>query len=220
IDAFNVAKCKTDNYTFNSIYKVNHEEVLLVDFGCGSGTIPLALAEGNKSEEGFNINYLGIDIQPRMLNLAKNFLESSLFSESLNVTIDEDIIRADNNIEPKKIIFVFSYLFSQPGVNKDLVKFVERIKSIMKSYATAEEFYFMYINIDYKGEIYKEGEKNKQAWTEFLKLLRSKNMVSGSLGDYIKKLDYSFRKFNNLDGNNIDKFGGTRPVYTKIFRLY
>ncbi|EHU1359609.1 TPA: methyltransferase domain-containing protein [Acinetobacter baumannii] len=220
IDAFNVARLKTYNYSFSKTYDDDYEEILLVDFGCGSGTIPLALAENNKSKEGFNINYLGIDIQPSMLNLAKVFLESSLFSESLNVTIDEDAIRADNHIEPKKIIFVFSYLFSQPDINKYLEKLIQRIKSIMSSHPTAEEFHLMYINKDYTGEVYKEDGNSKEAWTEFLNMLKSESMVSESLGVFSKKLDYSFRKFNNLDGNNIDKFGSLRPVYAKIFRLF
>ncbi|EOE4589338.1 hypothetical protein ACKC6H_002712 [Acinetobacter baumannii] len=221
VDAFRVAKRKTDNYTFNDIYNDMYEEVLLVDFGCGPGTIPLALAESYKSLSGLNINYIGIDKQPLMLNLAKKFLESPLFTKSLHVSIDRDVIRADNGIEPKKIIFVFSYLFSQPEINKHLESFVQRIKSIMNIHSTADNFYLMYINKDFTGELYMENGMPKRAWAKFLDLLRSNDMVTDTLTNHIKGHDYSFRKFNNLDGNNIDKFSGSnRPVFTKLFRLY
>lgn len=220
IDAFSVAKRKTDNYTFNDIYNDDHEEVLLVDFGCGSGTIPLALAESYKPKNGLNINYLGIDIQPEMLRLAEAFFQTPLFTESLDISISEDIIRVNNGVEPKKIIFVFSYLFSQSGVSAHLESFIERIRGIMANHPTAEDFYLMYINKDFTGELYNENGKPKRAWSEFLDMLRSNEMVTDSLSNFAKRSDYTFRKFNNLDGNDIDLFDYPRPVYVKLFRLY
>lgn len=220
IDAFRVAKRKTDNYTFNDIYNNDHKEVLLVDFGCGPGTIPLALAESYKPENGLNINYLGIDREPEMLRLAEEFFQTSLFSESLDISISEDIIRVDNGVEPKKIIFVFSYLLSQPGINAHLKNFIARIQGIMADHPTAEDFYLMYINKDFTGELYNENGKPKRAWSEFLDMLRSNEMVTDSLRNFTQCFDYRFRKFNNLDGNDIDQFGSSRPVYVKLFRLF
>ncbi|WON80847.1 class I SAM-dependent methyltransferase [Acinetobacter sp. UGAL515B_02] len=219
IDAFNVAKRNNYDCTFNEIYN-NHEEVLLVDFGCGPGTIPLAIAERHSPKNGLNINYLGIDKEPEMLRLAERFFQTSLFRNSLGISISEDIIRVDNRKKPKKIIFVFSYLLSQPGVHTDLKNFITRIQGIMADHSTAEEFYLMYINKDYTGEEYVQDGKTKKAWYEFLNMLRSNHMVSNQLKDYSQRCDYRFRKFNNLDGNDIDQFGCSRPVYVKTFRLF
>ncbi|MBJ9370545.1 class I SAM-dependent methyltransferase [Acinetobacter sp. TGL-Y2] len=220
IDAFRVAKRMTDNYTFNDIYNDDHEEVLLVDFGCGPGTIPLAIAERYQPENGLNINYLGIDRESEMLRLSEEFFQTSLFTQSLDISISDDIIRVDNGIEPKKIIFVFSYLLSQPRINVFLESFISRIKDIMADHPSVEDFYLMYINKDYTGENYTENEEPKSAWYEFLDMLRSNEMVSDSLSNFSKCSNYTFRKFNNLDGNDIDLFDYPRPVYVKLFRLY
>ena len=71
----------------------------------------------------------------------------------------------------------------------------------------------MYSNIDFAGE--------KNAFKIFLERLIEEDIMSKYTNTYIDDYEYNFRKFNHLDGNDVNHFEGTlRPVYTKIFSLY
>lgn len=216
VDAFQEAAVKT---SFSQIYFDDYEHTLLVDFGCGPGTVALALAEMWKAEEGepegLPINYLGIDIEDEMLLLAKDFFNTRIFDEDLKITLWDDFIRVDNGVKPQKIIFVFNYLFSQSGISEYIENFITRIKGIMRcsSLSKVDSLYLMYSNIDFHGE--------NDAFQIFLERLKEEGMLNKSQSSHIPRYEYNFRKFNNLDGENIDYFEGTpRYVYTEIFTLH
>ena len=214
VDAFQEAAVQT---SFSQIYFDDYEHTLLVDFGCGPGTVALALAEMWEAEEGepegLPINYLGIDIENGMLLLAEDFFNTPIFDEGLEITRSNDFLRVRNGVKPQKIIFVFNYLFSQKGISAYIEKFITRMKVIIQHLSEVEDIYLMYSNIDYCGE--------KNAFQNFLERLKEEGMLNKSQNTYIPSYEYNFRKFNNLDGENIDYFEGTpRYVYTEIFTLY
>ena len=214
VDAFQVAAVET---SFSEIYFEDYEQTLLVDFGCGPGTVALALAEMYEAEEGepegLPINYLGIDIENEMLLLAEDFFNTPIFDEGLEITRSNDFLRVRNGVKPQKIIFVFNYLFSQKGISAYIEKFITRMKVIIQHLSEVEDIYLMYSNIDYCGE--------NNAFQLFLERLIEEGMLSKYENTYIARYEYNFRKFNHLYGENVDYFEGTpRYVYTKIFNLY
>lgn len=216
VDAFQVAALET---SFTQIYFDDYEQTLLVDFGCGPGTVALALAEIYEAKEGepegLPINYLGIDIENEMLLLAKDFFKTPIFDKDLKITLWDDFIRVDNGVKPRKIIFIFNYIFGQSGISKYIENFITRIKGIIRclSLSQVDELYLMYSNIDFHGE--------NNAFQIFLKRLIEEDFLTKDANTFIPKYAYKFRKFNNLDGEDIDYFEGPpRYVYTKIFNLY
>ena len=213
VDAFQVAAVET---SFSKIYFEDYKHTLLVDFGCGPGTVALALAEMWEAEEGepegLPINYLGIDIEDEMLLLAEDFFNTPIFDEDLDITVSNNFIRVKNGVKPQKIIFVFNYIFSQLGISEYVENFITRIKRIIHSLPEVDDIYLMYSNIDYCGE--------KNAFQIFLERLKEESMLNEHQSSYIPSYEYNFRKFNHLDGENIDYFEGTpRYVYTEIFTL-
>ena len=214
VDAFQVAAQETG---FNDLYFDDYAETLLVDFGCGPGTVALALAELWKAEdgepEGLPINYLGYDIEKEMLILAEDFFNTPLFDEKVKIKRTENFIRVKNGKKPKKVIFIFNYIFSQIGISNYIEEFIAKIKKVINTLPDVEEIYLMYSNIDFAGE--------KNAFKIFLERLIEEDIMSKYTNTYIDDYEYNFRKFNHLDGNDVNHFEGTlRPVYTKIFSLY
>lgn len=214
VDAFQVAAQETG---FNDLYFDDYAETLLVDFGCGPGTVALALAELWKAEdgepEGLPINYLGYDIEKEMLILAEDFFNTPLFDEKVKIKRTENFIRVKNGKKPKKVIFIFNYIFSQIGISNYIEEFIAKIKKVINALPDVEEIYLMYSNIDFAGE--------KNAFKIFLERLIEEDIMSKYTNTYIDDYEYNFRKFNHLDGNDVNHFEGTlRPVYTKIFSLY
>ena len=214
VDAFQVAAQETG---FNDLYFDDYAETLLVDFGCGPGTVALALAELWKAEdgepEGLPINYLGYDIEKEMLILAEDFFNTPLFDEKVKIKRTENFIRVKNGKKPKKVIFIFNYIFSQIGISNYIEEFIAKIKKVINALPDVEEIYLMYSNIDFAGE--------KNAFKIFLERLIEEDIMSKYTNTYIDDYEDNFRKFNHLDGNDVNHFEGTlRPVYTKIFSLY
>ena len=221
VDAFKTAVYSASDKTFSNIYFNDYKETLLVDFGCGPGTVALALTEMwvPQEDEPLSplINYMGIDIEEEMILLAEEFFNSPLFNDKLRIIRSRcgKIIRVRNGIRPRKIIFVFNYLFSQLGVVESIEYFIEKMKSIISLYTNIDDIYLMYSNINSFGE--------ENAFKVFLEELESEGMLESGTSDisFIKGYNYTFRKFNNLDGNDIDMFEGTtRYVHTDVFKLY
>lgn len=218
IDAFHVAakSSRITDIKFNTIYWDNYAETLIVDFGCGPGTVALALAEAYTPNTGqpvgLPINYLGLDIEDSMLCLAEQFFESTMFDCNLKIEKSDKCIRVNNMIEPQKIIFVFHYIFSQDGISESLCLFLSKIKSVIAENVTAKEYYLMYANINFSGA--------GNAFKTFINMLKRENIISQYTSTFINSYAYNFRRFNELDGNNIDRCSTTGSyVYTKVFKL-
>jgi len=101
-----------------------------------------------------------------MIYLSKYILSSELFNvEDQNVLLNDyyfdeesgreyDIepteIYIDNYIDPKKILFVFSYIFSQKNIAMEVDCFIAEIEEKINIYQSAKEYYILYLNSDYQ----------------------------------------------------------------------
>lgn len=228
VDAFRVAvdppedKVKPWEIVFAELYFTDYETSLIVDIGCGPGTVGLALAElwkdgeDNSGElpESLPINYLGIDIEPKMILLAEDFFNTPLFDDVIRINVSDckTRIRVDNGKEPTKLIFTFNYIFSQNGALEAIEDFINTIKNILSEFSNIDDIYLMYSNVDFRGE--------RNAFTIFLNRLIEENLLSTNHSTFIPNYEYKMRIFKNLDGNNIGLFEGTpRNVYSKVFTL-
>ncbi|MDN8575756.1 class I SAM-dependent methyltransferase [Acinetobacter baumannii] len=208
---------------FGELYFQDYENCLIVDIGCGPGTFGLALAELWMDEdedededfpENLPINYLGIDIEPQMVLLAEDFFNSPLFDDRVRIQTSDcrTRIRVDNGIKPTKLIFTFNYIFSQTGILEAIEEFIKIIKDTLIEYPDIQDIYLFYSNIDFVGE--------RSAFTVFLNRLKEENLLDEDHSMFIPKYEYNFRKFNRLEGDNIDLFEGTqRYVYSRVFEL-
>jgi len=152
--------------TLNSNAFKNSKELVFIDFGCGSLTSGLALASlyyDNKNEP-ISMRYIGIDIAESMLEKAKEFAESELFSTNSKLSfynnweIVSDSTVAEITQNNSFVIFNASYLFASSSLNeRSLASFVNKITSHLNNKA-----YFVFQNPDRadRNEKYKKFKKD------------------------------------------------------------
>lgn len=152
--------------TLNSNVFQKNKELVFIDFGCGSLTSGLALASlyYDNENEPISMRYIGIDIAESMLEKAKEFSETELFSPNseFNFYSSWDLVPdsvvaeiAQNN---SFVIFNASYLFASSSLNeKSLASFVNKITSHLTNKA-----YFVFQNPDRadRNEKYKKFKKD------------------------------------------------------------
>lgn len=108
---------------FKSSFANSNNRITFIDFGCGPLTSGLAFNQHFSSTTNFYFNYIGIDISNAMLNKAREFSETELFSrdskfqfvESLN-DISEDYWESVFTLS-NSVVLNFSYLFG--NLSKD-----------------------------------------------------------------------------------------------------
>lgn len=210
------------------------EETLIVDFGCGPATVALAFAyyyTRLPDREGFvDIHYLGKDISPEMIYLAEYILSSEIFNvEDQNVLIndyyfDEESgreyevepteIYIDNYIDPKKILFVFSYIFSQKNIVVEVDCFIAEIESQINIYQSAEEYYVLYLNSDY--------QKDGSAYDLFITKLEEAgftldiNYYNGK--PWMERDHYSSKAIREFDVEQTVNLN-SGPLYYQFYRI-
>jgi len=138
--------------TLNSNVFQKSKELVFIDFGCGPLTSGLALASlyyDNKNEP-ILMRYIGIDIAESMLEKAKEFSETELFSPNSeflfynNWDLVPDSIVAKITQNNSFVIFNASYLFASSSLDeKSLASFVNKITSRLTNKA-----YFVFQNPD------------------------------------------------------------------------
>jgi len=123
-----------------AIFKSFHNNrITFIDFGCGPLTSGLAFQQSFVSIPNFHFDYVGIDISIAMLNKAKEFSESGLFSrdtkfqfvKSLNDISEnywESIFTLSNTV-----ILTFSYLFGNLSKD-DTEKLAVKINALLDKY--------------------------------------------------------------------------------------
>lgn len=142
----------------NYLPEVVKNKCLFVDVGCGIGGLLIALRNLHESED-FILNYRGYDITKEVLLINQNFL-SKIYPDNI-VTIDDDCVESFGTAQKTEIdtvIMVFSYLFSQNGINEEALKsFKEKVDALFNEF-NLKEFYIVYINVhpSYYNSNYKE----------------------------------------------------------------
>jgi superfamily I DNA and/or RNA helicase len=162
-----------DDY-FRIAFTNSNNRITFIDFGCGPLTSGLAFQQSFVSIPNFHFDYVGIDISTAMLNKAKEFSETGLFSrdtkfqfaKSLN-EISKDYFDSINTL-PSLIVLNFCYLFG--NLNKEETeKLANQINKLIDSYATSR-FVAVYQNSAL--------ENRNRWWNLFKKLVPRLNIVS------------------------------------------
>lgn len=134
------------------------EDRLFVDIGCGVGALLVALRNLIENQD-FILNYRGYDIVQEVIEINSSLLRN--IYPNNDVTIDLNCIESfgkNDDIEIKHLIIVYSYIFSQDGIDDDAIdSFKERVDSLFNEF-NLERFYIVYINIgpSYYNENYKK----------------------------------------------------------------
>lgn len=152
--------------TLNTNVFQKSKELVFVDLGCGSLTSGLALASlyYDKENGPISMRYIGIDIAESMLEKAKEFSETELFSfnsefdfySSWDLVPDSTVAEITQN--NSFVIFNASYLFASSSLDeKSLASFVNKITSQLTNKA-----YFVFQNPDRadRNEKYKKFKKD------------------------------------------------------------
>jgi hypothetical protein len=134
-----VAIFKSFHDYFKTAFTNSNNRIAFIDFGCGPLTSGLAFQQCFNSMPNFHFDYVGIDISVAMLNKAKEFSESGLFSrdtkfqfvKSLNDISEsywESIFTLSNTV-----ILNFSYLFGNLSKD-DSEKLAVKINALIDKY--------------------------------------------------------------------------------------
>lgn len=122
------------------------ETGLFVDIGCGIGALLVALRNLHENED-FILNYRGYDIVEEVLSINQNLL-NEVYPNN-NVTINGNQIESFGNQDRgdiKHVIMVFSYLFSQNGIEGSFNEFEAKIDELFNEF-NLSRFYLVQINI-------------------------------------------------------------------------
>lgn len=145
-----IAIFKTFSDYFEQSFAQSKGRILFIDFGCGPMTSGLAFNQYFNINNNFSFDYLGIDISQAMLNKAKEFALSGLFSQNTKFVFHQSTEKLsidfwDNQfILSKVVILNFSYLFGNLS-NDDASKMAAFINNLIDKYPT-NRFIMIYQN--------------------------------------------------------------------------
>ena len=92
---------------------------IVYELGCSTGTLTIKLAEHNKSKK--DINFIGIDIEKDMIDVAKNKIKSNKNLDGLNLDFQvENVLEMDMN-PSDMIICYYTIQFIRPSVRQELL---------------------------------------------------------------------------------------------------
>ena len=124
---------------FKTAFTNSNNRITFIDFGCGPLTSGLAFQQCFNSISNFHFDYIGIDISVAMLNKAKEFSETGLFSRDTKfqfVKFLNDI--SENYWESvftlsNTVILNFSYLFGNLS-KEDTEKLAIKVNALIDKY--------------------------------------------------------------------------------------
>lgn len=134
------------------------ENELIVDIGCGTGALLVALHNLVKDQD-FVLNYQGYDEVEQVLLVNQEIINKIYPSNEVKISgkIIESYGEADE-ISITRVMMVFSYVFSQDCIDElALISFKERVDSLFSEF-NLQRFYILYINKDpsYYNQNYKK----------------------------------------------------------------
>lgn len=145
-----IAIFKTFSDYFEQSFAQTKGRILFIDFGCGPMTSGLAFNQCYNVNSDFSFEYVGIDISQAMLNKAKEFALSGLFSQNTKFVFYQSADKLNSEfwdnqfILSKVVILNFSYLFGNLS-NDDASKMAAFINILMDKYPT-NRFIMIYQN--------------------------------------------------------------------------
>jgi hypothetical protein len=187
---------------FVTTFTNSNNRIAFIDFGCGPLTSGLAFQQSFVSIQNFHFDYVGIDISTAMLNKAKEFSVSGLFSrdtkfqfvKSLNDISEsywESVFTLSNTV-----ILNFSYLFGNLSKD-DTEKLAIKINALLDKYPL-NKFVLVFQN--------SAMEKRNRSYVIFKKLVPRLQSVS----EYAKTERVVYR---NAVVSNFDK---SEDVYYEL----
>jgi superfamily I DNA and/or RNA helicase len=117
--------------SYNDFFEIELKQVsnrvTFFDFGCGPLTAGIAFNQFAKKLDGnFAMNYFGIDISNGMINMAKEFSQSSIFNPASTFNFHCNVAEIDHGIYDEifrlsnVVILNFSYLFANLNLEQTL----------------------------------------------------------------------------------------------------
>jgi hypothetical protein len=134
-----VAIFKSFHDYFNKGFTNSNNRITFIDFGCGPLTSCLAFQQSFASAPNFHFDYVGIDISIAMLNKAREFSESGLFSRDTKFQFAKSLNDISENYWQSvftlsnTVILNFSYLFGNIS-KEDTEKLAFKINGILDKY--------------------------------------------------------------------------------------
>jgi SAM-dependent methyltransferase len=188
---------------FDRLLLDSSDELLMIDFGCGPLTAPLAIAEHIKQIPcGVTLSYIGIDNMEAMLQKASEFA-SNVFSPDWTpiFVISWDQVNLANLVKPKKIVFNFSYFFGQVLMRTQIQECAKLVMDVLLEYKT-DDAHLVYLNKDNCGYQY-----NYHYFKELMNLPI----------EFITPINYRYRRFRKLKFSDIAVSGHT--LHHEILKL-
>ncbi|MBK0403054.1 hypothetical protein I5M27_08650 [Adhaeribacter sp. BT258] len=146
---------KSDHREFfsNNLFEKN---TTIIDVGCGPLTAGLAYADfiNRESNNQTKVTYFGVDISSQILNKAKDFASSPVFTPGSKFSFHRNWNEVSLNLEnDQPILFIFSYLFANLNEEQtdDLANFTQ---AIIDQYQASNPIFLLFQNPD-------DYEKNK-----------------------------------------------------------
>lgn len=157
--------------SFRGYFKTNfansNNRITFIDFGCGPLTAGLAFQQSFASTPHFHFDYIGIDISCTMLDKAKEFAGSDLFSHDTRFQFSKSIHGISEPYWqsvfalPNLVILNFSYLFG--SITKDdTEKLASELNALLDKYPLNKYILVFQNNIV---------EKQNRAYVIFKKLI-------------------------------------------------
>jgi hypothetical protein len=124
---------------FKTSFMNSNNRITFIDFGCGPLTSGLAFQQSFALVPNFHFDYVGIDISTAMLNKAKEFSESGLFSRDTKFQFAKSLNDISENYWASAftlsntVILNFSYLFGNLSKD-DTEKLAIKINGLLDDY--------------------------------------------------------------------------------------
>lgn len=124
---------------FKTTFTNSNNRIAFIDFGCGPLTSGLAFQQSFVSIQNFHFDYVGIDISTAMLNKAKEFSVSGLFSRDTKFQFVKSLIDISESYWESvftlsnTVILNFSYLFGNLSKD-DTEKLAIKINALLDRY--------------------------------------------------------------------------------------